>query len=177
MEDIDDIVRLLGDRRVAEMMSGVPWPYERKHAEEWLPDAIAAHEQDKGEAFVIALRETGELMGVIGLHPDDAGPWAWFGYWLGVPYWGRGYMTEALEEILRFGFEERGFRRLEACHFIDNPASGRVMLKAGLTQEGVQKLRVMRAGELYDRAIYGIIDEEWRAARKSPQETNETAES
>jgi RimJ/RimL family protein N-acetyltransferase len=166
--DIDDIVRLLGDRCVVEMLAVVPWPYERVHAEQWLEEITNRQKEGHQEVFAITLRETGEMMGVIGLHPAEHGLWAVFGYWLGVAYWGRGYMTEALREILRHGFEELKLRRIEAYHFAHNPASGRVMRKAGLRYEGVQRLRARRFDQLHDRVNHGITDEEWRAAVKGP---------
>lgn len=163
MDDADDITRLLQEKRVVEMMSVIPWPYERRHAVEWLERLAANKEDDRNECFAITLRESAEFLGVIGLHPDPSAPWAFFGYWLGIDHWGHGYMTEALREILRFGFAELGLRRIEACHFLHNPASGRVMRKAGLRFEGVQRLRVRRGDQLFDRVNYGLIDDDWRA--------------
>lgn len=170
--DAGDITRLLQERRVVEMLSVVPWPYERAHAEEWLEQVAADQAEGRFEVFLILLRESGETIGVIGLHPAANGLWAHFGYWLGIDSWGQGYMTEALREILRRGFEDLGLRRIEAYHFAHNPASGRVMQKAGLVREGLQKLRAERFGELHDRVIYGITDEDWQTqAHQVPDDT------
>ncbi|MBB5351288.1 RimJ/RimL family protein N-acetyltransferase [Haloferula luteola] len=173
-EDIDVITHLLQERRVVEMLSVVPWPYERRHAEEWLTAIRKKEEEGCWETFVIVLRETDALIGAIGLHPEPGKPWGMAGYWLGIDHWGQGYMTEALTEMLRYGFEDLGLRRIEAYHFSGNPASGRVMAKAGMGFEGVQRLRSQRLGELCDRVNYGMIDEDWRAARKSSQTPHES---
>lgn len=167
LEDADDITRLLQEKRIVEMMSIIPWPYERSHAVEWLERITAGRKVDRNECFAITLRESAEFLGVIGLHPDEVAPWAFFGYWLGIDHWGRGYMTEALCEVLRFGFEDLGLRRIEACHFAHNPASGRVMRKAGMRFEGVQRLRARRGDQFFDRVNYGLVDQEWRGLRNA----------
>ena len=164
MEDAEAVTHWVGDRRVAEMTSLIPHPYKLADAIEWLERVTGYLDDHDPQVFAITLRESGELIGCIGLIPDGTAPWAEFGYWLGVPFWGNGYATEALREVIRLGFEDIGLRRIEACHFAHNPASGRVMQKAGLTNEGTQRLRGHRFGELYDRVNYGLIDEEWRAA-------------
>lgn len=164
MEDAEAITRWVSDRRVAEMTTLIPHPYTLADATEWLERLVTYDENHVDQIFAITLRESGELIGCIGLHGDETAPWAEFGYWLGAPFWGNGYATEALSEILRFGFEDRNLRRIEAYHFAHNPASGRVMQKAGLVHEGKQKLRGRRNSQLFDRVNYGLIDEDWRAA-------------
>jgi len=168
-QDADRLTRLLQDRRIVDMTAVIPWPYRREDAVGWLADTVENGREGDPLTFAITRRGADELLGVIGIHPAEHRLWAAFGYWLGVEYWGRGYMTEALCEILRYGFEELGFRRMEAFHFAHNPASGRVMQKAGLRHEGVQRLRARRFEKVFDRVNYGITDEEWRAAAKGPR--------
>jgi RimJ/RimL family protein N-acetyltransferase len=163
MGDAEAITHWVSDRRVAEMTTLIPHPYALADANEWLERLVTYDENHIHQVFAITLGESGELIGCIGLHRSETAPWAEFGYWLGVPFWGRGYATEALSEILRFGFEDIGLRRIEACHFAHNPASGRVMQKAGLHYEGKQKLRCQRGEALFDRINYGLIDDDWRA--------------
>ncbi|MEM1083308.1 MAG: GNAT family N-acetyltransferase [Verrucomicrobiota bacterium] len=165
MEDAEVVTRWVSDRRVAEMTTLIPHPYTLDDAEEWLERVVSYDDAHGFKIFAITLCESDELIGCIGLLREEGAPWAEFGYWLGVPFWGNGYATEALGEILRFGFEDTGLRRIEACHFAHNPASGRVMEKAGLRYEGTQKLRCRRDGQLFDRVNYGLIDEDWRADR------------
>ncbi|MGB1128494.1 MAG: GNAT family N-acetyltransferase [Haloferula sp.] len=165
IDDAEAVTRWVSDRRVAETTALIPHPYSLADAREWLNRVVGYADHDPHQVFAITLRETGELIGCIGLHRDPEAPWAEFGYWLGVPFWGLGYATEALREIIRLGFEDLGLRRMEACHFAHNPASGRVMQKAGLTCEGRQKLRGRRGEQLFDRINYGLIDDEWTAAK------------
>ncbi|MEP4078562.1 GNAT family N-acetyltransferase [Haloferula sp.] len=164
LEDAEDVTRMCGDREVSRWMSLIPHPYERSDADGWLERIVSYGDESIHQIFAISLRESGELIGCIGLHGDENAPWAEFGYWLGAPFWRNGYATEALQELLRFGFEDRGLRRIEACHFAENTASGRVMQKVGMTCEGMQRLRLKRGEQLFDRVNYGLIDEDWRAA-------------
>jgi len=80
------------------------------------------------------------------------------GYCIGQPWWGKGIMTEALQRVIQFGFEEVGFNRIQAIHNIKNPASGRVMQKAGMQFEGIMKSYMLdNDGEVADHALYGIV--------------------
>lgn len=164
LEDAEAVTHWVSDKRVAEMTTLIPHPYQLADAMTWLERVTTYHNESPHQIFAIVLRESGDLIGCIGLHRNENAPWAEFGYWLGVPFWGQGFATEALQEVLRLGFQDLGLRRIEACHFAHNPASGRVMQKAGLAYEGRQKLRGQRGDKLFDRINYGLIDEEWRGS-------------
>lgn len=83
------------------------------------------------------------------------------GYWLGVPYWNRGYMTEAVQALVGYGFTELGLNKITASHFARNPASGRVMQKLGMTQEGLLRQDVRKNDDFEDLVLYGLLAEEW----------------
>jgi RimJ/RimL family protein N-acetyltransferase len=74
-------------------------------------------------------------MGVLGVHPTD-GPASELGYWIGRPFWGAGYMTEAVTAALDWARDSWGRRILASGHFADNDASGRVLAKAGFLYTG-----------------------------------------
>ncbi len=83
------------------------------------------------------------------------------GYCLGREFWGKGIMTEALKSILTHLFSNVGFRRIYAAHDTENEASGRVLLKAGMTPEGtLRKSRKYPEGNFFDCRIYSILKEE-----------------
>ena len=73
------------------------------------------------------------------------------------PEWGKGYATEATRRIIAFAFDDLGLHRVEAHHFLENPASGRVMRNAGMTPEGVHRAVVWRDGVARDLASYAIL--------------------
>jgi RimJ/RimL family protein N-acetyltransferase len=78
--------------------------------------------------FGLVLKETGEYLGCCGVHPSRDFE---FGYWIGVPYWGKGYATEAARQVTRFAFDTLRTKALKSRYMHDNPASGRVLTKLG----------------------------------------------
>jgi len=128
--DCGRVALYLADLDVSRMTGTVPHPYPPIAAEGWLmlQRARAGLEQD----FVFAIDRPGEgLIGVIGLHVRGAA--REIGYWLGKPHWGNGFATEALEGFVA---EAQSLGELDAGHFLDNPASGRVLEKAGFEPTG-----------------------------------------
>lgn len=79
-------------------------------------------------------------------------------YWIGEPYWGRGYATEAAKAILQFAFEEKKLHKVFARYFSTNIASGRVMKKIGMEQEGILKEHIIKEGKYEDLVYYGILN-------------------
>jgi RimJ/RimL family protein N-acetyltransferase len=131
MSDAAAVARLAGDPDVARMILRAPLPYLEVAAEGWIMTLKAR--APLGEDFVRAVEREGEgLVGVIGAHARGDGGFE-VGYWFGRPYWGRGYATEALNSFLA---DARGLGALEAGHFVDNPASGRVLEKNGFVYTG-----------------------------------------
>ena len=84
------------------------------------------------------------------------------GYSLSRAYWNRGIMTEALQAVLQFGFDTLNLNRIEAQHESDNPASGRVMEKAGMIHEGRLRQRVYNKGRYADVELYAILRQDLR---------------
>lgn len=166
LRDAADVSRLAGDERVAENLSRIPHPYLEGQAEEWISTQATDYKAGKNLNFAITLKSTGELMGSIGLHPREDLLRAEVGYWIGVPYWGKGYTTEALQEMLRFGFDDFALERIYAVHFVTNPASGRVMEKAGMKLEGLIRLGAATLNGLRDAMQLAIIKPDWERAQK-----------
>jgi [ribosomal protein S5]-alanine N-acetyltransferase len=87
------------------------------------------------------------------------------GYWIGKPYWGRGFCTEAARAVLRYAFTELGLNRVHAYHFHHNPASGRVLQKIGMTHEGLLRQHVKKWGQFIDNELYSILRSEFENTR------------
>jgi ribosomal-protein-alanine N-acetyltransferase len=160
MSDAPDLQRLVGAPEVAYNTLRIPHPYPDGAAEEWISTHQQKFEERTEVVFAIALRETGELAGAIAIHPMPFDK-AEIGYWIGLPYWGRGYATEAVGAIIRYGFEVLSLNRVESNHFLRNPASGRVMEKNGMRYEGLMRQAVKKGNEYLDIKMYGILREEW----------------
>jgi ribosomal-protein-alanine N-acetyltransferase len=159
LDDAPAVQRLVSAYEIAENTLLIPHPYPEGAATEW----IGKHGTNpNNHVFAIVLRDAGEVLGAIGLdvQPDhDRGE---IGYWIGVPYWGRGYMTEAARAVLGWAFESLCLNRVFAQHFTRNPASGRVMQKLGMKHEGSLRQHDKKWGEYLDVEVYGIVRSEWR---------------
>ncbi|MBV9623363.1 MAG: GNAT family N-acetyltransferase [Acidobacteria bacterium] len=154
--DIPELVRLIGAREVAANTLRIPHPYTADDAREFLD----GHRARPDFAFAIVLRIQRRLIGGIGLHPETQHQRAELGYWVGVPYWGKGYATEAAQAVVRYGFDQLGLNRIFASHFRQNPASGKVLKKLGMRHEGRMRQHVLKWGEFMDIELYSILREE-----------------
>ena len=146
-EDAGELSRAIGHEAVVRNLAQVPWPYSRGDAESF----IAMRQKADGTAFfLICAHEHGlaRIVGGIGLHRQDDGATE-LGYWLTPHAWGRGYATEAGRGVLRTARETLRLRRLVSGHFVDNPASGRVLRKLGFRPTGrvVPRMSLGRGGE------------------------------
>ena len=126
--DIEAMAVWLGDFDVARMTARAPHPYTEDDAE-----AFLALPPDGRHVFVIE-RKDGVFIGMAGLHPDALG--YELGYWLGKPFWGRGYATEAAGRLLRHAFETLDQDSVHAGWFADNTRSGQVLAKLGARHNG-----------------------------------------
>jgi RimJ/RimL family protein N-acetyltransferase len=159
--DAGAVQRLAGDFTVADTTLTIPHPYEDGMAEAWIAMVTEEFAIGRQVVFAVTDRATAALLGAIGLvlRPDHGR--AELGYWIGKPFWGQGYATEAAREVLRYGFDVLGMHRIYATHFARNPASGRVLTKAGLRPEGVSRGHVRRWDRYEDLVQYGILREEF----------------
>jgi len=163
-DDVPDVATYCGDIDVARMTANIPHPYDETMAEAWISSHGNAFEEGEAATFAMAIRETGKLIGAIGIHVDKSNRAGEFGYWVGKPFWNQGYATEAARAIIRYGFEQLGLHRIYARHMTKNPASGRVMQKAGMRFEGILRDSIYRWESFEDAAVYSILAEEFEAS-------------
>jgi [ribosomal protein S5]-alanine N-acetyltransferase len=147
------LVTLCGDIRVAGNLSRMPHPYTDAHAQEWLARQNQMWSQSRDRVWVIALPDIG-LIGTIGLHResrmslDNQESWE-LGYWLGVPFWGQGYATEAGFRVLGELDSALGPQEVTAGYALKNPNSGHVLEKIGFQKvDAIRDLHVLATGEL-----------------------------
>jgi RimJ/RimL family protein N-acetyltransferase len=133
--DAKAIARLGNDRRVAVNTARIPHPYRLDDAEQF----IAEVNRRGGEAaFLIELN--GAPIGFCGFDPREDVPE--IGYWIGVPYWGQGFATEAARAVIDYAFGSLQYDALQAGARVNNPASRRVLEKCGFQWTGVRLIRV-----------------------------------
>ena len=172
MADAAELHRLAQSREGARMMLHHPHPYEEGMAEECIRGLRPMFESGKGTTFALVLREGGTLVGTVSLYtraPDGTAVLGeegtgLLGFWVGVSYWNKGYATEAVAEMVRYGFEERGLRRIRANHFGSNAASGRVLCKVGMSHVGTRPDYYEKWGNAEDREEYLLHVRDWHGS-------------
>lgn len=161
LSDAPEVQRLAGSREIARMTIAIPHPYEDGLAEQWIATHGEQFTNFKSVHFAVIDRNEQALCGVVGLELDAQNNNAMLGYWIGMPYWGRGYCTEAARAVVGYGFQELGLHRIHSEHFACNPASGRVMQKLGMSPEGCLRGHVLKWGHYEDIVKYGLLASEW----------------
>jgi RimJ/RimL family protein N-acetyltransferase len=154
-DDATALAKHANDRDVwINLRDRLPHPYTIEHAREWI-DSVAG--QTPRLSFIIDLN--GEAMGGIGLTPgtDIERCSAEVGYYVGKEYWGRGICTAALQRITQYAFEDLGLLRVFATPLTWNPASFRVLEKAGYQREGIMRNACIKDGKVVDMALYAKI--------------------
>lgn len=178
LADVPRVQELVSDRRVAAGTFRIQHPYPADGAEKWY--ARQAREVAEGRAYTFAitltgtrspgreedLTDTGHLIGTIALEMELGHYRAELGYWIGVPYWNKGFATEAGRAVLNFAFSRTQLHRLAAQRYAENGASERVLQKLGFVQEGVLRQERYKDGRFHDVVTYGVLREEWVRTRK-----------
>ena len=129
--DAPRVQALAGEREVAETTALIPHPYPEGAALEWILTQRREWLSGREYSYAITLAEDGLLVGAIALRPAAA-EHEHVGFWIGRPYWGRGYATAAARAVIALAFSLLDLEQLTASHLVRNPASGRVLEKCGL---------------------------------------------
>lgn len=164
--DIPKIVEYAGNKKVAQNTLNMPHPYFEKDAIFWLNMAHEGFRTQSKYIFGIRLNTTNELIGGMGLHLNQSFNRAELGYWIGEPFWNKGYASEAAAAILKFGFEVLKINKIFATHLIENPASGKVMIKNGMVQEGTLKDHVKKGDNYQTLHQYRLTKKEYEQLNK-----------
>lgn len=138
LTDAPDIARMAGDPQVARMIGSVMSPYPVIAAELWVLTVRAGWDRKPAPNYAFAVTtKDGALAGSCGMFKRRAPGSDWeIGYWIGRPYWGQGFASEAGAGVMDWARAELGASRFIARHFVDNPASGRVLEKLGFAYTG-----------------------------------------
>ncbi|WP_227013784.1 GNAT family N-acetyltransferase [Paenibacillus psychroresistens] len=121
--------------------------------------------------YAIVIKESNKMIGAIEFRVKEANKSGDLGFTLSRYYWGKGYMTEAGKLILGLAFNILDLERVYAMHDIKNPASGKVMSRLGMTNEGILRRSHMLKGEFADSAHYSILKEEYVNAKNEDMYT------
>jgi RimJ/RimL family protein N-acetyltransferase len=150
--------RLAGDIRIADTTMAIPHPYTMKTAEAWIATHAKGFEQKTEMIFAVETKSDNQLTGTVSLlNISGTDARAELGYWISVDNWGKGFCTEAVLRLIQFATEELGITRITALCFARNPASARVMEKAGLKREGCLVQHLFKNGRYEDLLLYGLV--------------------
>ena len=148
------LIKLLNNRNVSDWLLLVPNPYTEKDAKWWLRHCKEL--EGNGRDFVFALEKNSEHIGGISLHKNLEHS-AELGYWLGEPYWGKGYMIDSINKILNIGFKDLKLTRIFAYAFENNTNSEKVLIKTGFEYEGLLKKYHKKGETFINSKLYAKI--------------------
>ena len=136
MSDAPTVQALVMNPKIVTMAGNLPNPYPANGAAVWIASHGAQHRRKSAIIRAIIRREDQQCIGAISVDqiPSGLNAQGNLGYWMGVPYWNKGYVTEAGQLMLALAAQEFNLKRLVAAHRIDNPASGRVLEKLGFNE-------------------------------------------
>jgi RimJ/RimL family protein N-acetyltransferase len=156
-EDAPDLTAAINNKKVLDnLRDGIPYPYTEKDAAEFIATTLSA-EMDTQYAFAICLGD--KAIGSIGVfRKDNVHRYtAEMGYYIAEPYWGKGIMTEAVQKMCAYIFDNTDIVRIYAEPYAHNDASCRVLEKAGFQFEGVLRQNAVKNGQSVDMRMYAII--------------------
>lgn len=142
-DDIPELAELANNRRVAEMLARMPHPYDAEDARAFV-ERVGGRRG--GCVYAITFADNGAFIGCAGLDPRENG--LEMGYWIGEPYWGRGYATEAAHALVDLAFRATDIDRLQVSCRVINPASQRVIHKCGFQYAGQGMMDSVAAGRV-----------------------------
>lgn len=150
---------------IARMTTRIPHPYPAGAAAAWIASHPAQRDRGQEYTFCLALRGAADQsIGAASLRKIEPGNWE-AGYWLAPDHWGRGLATEAAKALVVFGFEKLWAEALNSGHFADNPASGRVLEKAGFAANGIARQWSEARQDFVDANRFLLTRETWEKAR------------
>lgn len=162
--DAAEVKRLAGDPAIFATTLSIPHPYRDGMAEQWIDSHPALIAAGTLFPFAITARDGGALVGTTGLTRNPEHEHAEIGYWIGKPFWHRGFATEAARAVLDWGLRTLPCERYFGRCFVGNPASRRVLEKLGMRYEGCMRKHIRKPGGARDVELFGLLRDDWRAA-------------
>ena len=155
--DKEDLSEIINNKNILNnLRDGIPYPYTVSDAEEFIATMLSA---DKNDTFAFAVTAAEKVVGSIGafrcgnIHRRTAE----IGYYIGEPYWGKGYASSAVKQICRHIFSKTDIIRIFAEPFAYNAASCRVLEKAGFQFEGILRSNAVKNGKVLDMRMYALL--------------------
>ena len=159
LSDKDQLVLLMNDKAIFENTLTIPFPYLAADAEQWLNVVFDKKQKEPIQTEWVIRNEDHKLIGGIGLvQTMRGGPHRnEIGYWLGKPYWGQGIMTKVVIKYVDYLLDLTDLVRIEARVFKHNPASARVLEKAGFNREGLHEKYCKKGDQYIDAYMFAKL--------------------
>jgi ribosomal-protein-alanine N-acetyltransferase len=161
LADAPRVQQMCGDDAVASTVLNMLHPYPDGAAEKWISTHADSFRQSTEVTLAITLKPSGMVVGSVALSVNKNHKRGELGFMVAKDHWNRGYCTEAVRAVVRYGFGVIGLVRIQAMHFPRNTASGRVMQKLGMTREGLLRQYVCNRGVFEDLLVYSILRPEF----------------
>jgi ribosomal-protein-alanine N-acetyltransferase len=153
--DAQSIAKYANNRKIwINLRDAFPHPYSLQDAESFISRVA-----EKNPATVFAIATQAEAIGSIGLMPgkDVHRYTAEMGYWLAEPFWGEGIMTQAVKSLTAYAIHDLRLHRIYAEPYATNPASAKVLEKAGFKREGILRSNAFKDGKVLDQFLYSYV--------------------
>ena len=155
--DSKELYNLINDEDIIKQLSGYPFPCPLSKIEKEIVAGIKGWTTGKSYQFTILFEN--EIAGFIVLENPSADKRRYdIGFYLGKKFWGKGIATEAVKQACAFGFTKLSLYRIQADNDSDNPASGKVLEKAGFTLEGIRKKNQKKGDKFTDLHMWGLVE-------------------
>ncbi|SMP35167.1 GNAT family N-acetyltransferase [Roseibium denhamense] len=162
-DDLADLVFLANNKTVASNLSTMPHPFTALDGRAMIEKALRNQELNAG--FAIRLKTTGRLIGLIRYANVEPGGPLHIGYWLGEPFWGKGYATEAVHALVDHAFTYTDAQELQGSCRVTNPASRRVLIKSGFQYRDQSMIRSIGAGGSVPIERYTLERAVWKSLK------------
>lgn len=159
LSDAADLAKVLSNKKIQDnLRDGLPYPYTEKDGTEYISAMLSA---DENETFAFAITIENKVVGSIGIFRQENihRQTAELGYYVAEEYWGQGIMTDAVNQICEYVFENSDIIRIYAEPFAYNIASCRVLEKAGFQYEGTLRNNAVKNGKVIDMKMYSKLKE------------------
>jgi ribosomal-protein-alanine N-acetyltransferase len=155
--DEKSLAKNLNNKKITDWLSRVPYPYNLEHAKSWIRENVKELRKRKPKMLNFVIDIDNEVAGSISLSGIIEGYKAEMGYWLTERYWGKGFMTEALDIVTKLGFRKFKLKRIYAQVYAGNFASMKVLEKGGYKIEGILKKDIKKDNRIIDNHVYAKL--------------------
>lgn len=157
LSDASMVAEKINNRTISRNTATIPYPYTLQDARNWVRKCVNDDKKKMSDNMRFIIEIDSALAGCVGVHKIVSGHKAEIGYWLAKEYWGRGLMTEVVKVVTKYAIKKFGLKRVYAGVYSYNPASMRVLEKAGYQLEGIEKKSIKKSSRYIDKHLFAKV--------------------